>query len=84
MCQMAVTKAVKLPNRGADRMWGGPGVGVECSVCGIPVNRDELEFELEFAQADTDSAIERHHVHIGCFAAWEREYLSSSAIRRSS
>jgi hypothetical protein len=52
----------KLPTRAPDRTWGGPGVGVECSVCGRAVTKAELEFEIEFARNG-----------VRCFAAWEFE-----------
>ena len=41
---------VNLPNRRPDRTWGGPGVGAACAVCALPVNPDQMEFEIEFAR----------------------------------
>src|SRR2546426_12206902 len=43
----------KLPSRRPDRTWGGLGVGASCAVCGVPVERDEMEFEIEFARDAT-------------------------------
>ena len=63
-------RARTLPTRGADRMWGGRGEGAECSICNLPVQSDELEFELEYILAD---GLAKHHVHVHCFTAWERE-----------
>jgi hypothetical protein len=63
----------KLPNRTPDRTWGGPGVGAECSVCGRPVGRDEMEFEIEFAHDGTMPGLDKFHVHLRCFAVWEME-----------
>lgn len=37
----------KMPNRRSDRVWGGPGVGAPCTICGRVVSRDEMEFEVE-------------------------------------
>jgi len=34
------------------------------------VKPDELEFELEYILAD---GLAKHHVHVHCFTAWERE-----------
>ena len=62
----------KLPSRTPDRTWGGPGVGAECSVCGRPVTKGELEFEIQFEQ-DGGGGLDKYHVHIRCFAAWEFE-----------
>lgn len=71
-----VVQAGKLPNRQPDRMWGGPGVGAKCSICNVPVNRDETEFEIEFAQEGADARPQTHHVHSRCFAAWQLELPS--------
>ena len=70
-------RAGKLPNRRAERMWGGPGFGAACRVCDRPVERDELGFELEFEQDGGAPCPGEHHVHIRCFAAWEFELQNS-------
>jgi len=46
----AVVESGKLPARRPDRTWGGPGVGAECAVCGVPVAKDQMEFEIQFAR----------------------------------
>ena len=66
-----VIQAEKFPNRDPDRMWGGPSNGTDCTICGGPVNRNELELELEFARNGDDLAVDTYHVHIPCFAAWQ-------------
>ena len=63
----------KLPARRPDRTWGGPGVGAPCTVCALPVQRDEMEFEIEFARDGENPGPDKFHVHIRCFAAWEFE-----------
>jgi hypothetical protein len=68
-----VLKAGKLPNRRPDRTWGGPGVGAPCTVCDLPVTKDELEFEIEFAHDGDHPGLDKYHVHVRCFAAWEFE-----------
>jgi hypothetical protein len=70
-----------LPNRRPDRMWGGPGVGFECTICRTPVKRDEVEFELEFVRDGVDPGLDKYHVHIRCFTAWERNLESSRGAR---
>ena len=50
-----------------DRMWGGPGVGLECVICGEPIPRDQTELELEFRR---DGGKESYHVHVPCFQRW--------------
>ena len=63
----------KLPARAPDRTWGGPGVGAPCQICERPVARDEAEFEIEFDRGDDNPGLDKFHVHIRCFAAWEFE-----------
>ena len=63
----------KLPARKADRTWGGPGEGLQCSVCQRPVTKSEMEFEIQFAYDGDSPGIDKYHVHVRCFAAWELE-----------
>ena len=63
----------KLPGRKADRTWGGPGVGAECAVCELPVTKDQMEFEIQFARDGDHPGLDKFHVHVRCFAAWEFE-----------
>lgn len=61
-----------LPGRRPDRIWGGPGAGAPCAVCEHLVSEDEVEMELEFTREDDPDPV-TFHVHLGCFAALERE-----------
>jgi hypothetical protein len=69
----AVVESGKLPSRGPDRTWGGPGVGAMCVICDLPVQRDQMEFEIQFARDGENPGLDKFHVHIRCFAAWEFE-----------
>jgi hypothetical protein len=69
----AAVKAGKLPSRAPTRTWGGPGVGAPCAVCELPVQPDEMEFEIQFAHDGGSPGLDKFHVHIRCFAAWEFE-----------
>lgn len=71
-------RAGKLPERRPDRTWGGPGVGAHCQICNIPVARDEVELEIEFARGESP-VLEKYHVHVRCFRAWEVEVLAAAA-----
>ena len=68
-----VIKNGKVPSRRPDRTWGGPGVGATCVVCDVPVTKDQLEFEIQFAHDGDNPGVDNHHVHVRCFAAWEFE-----------
>jgi hypothetical protein len=69
-------QAGQLPNRRPDRTWGGPGLGAVCAVCDLPVERDQTEFEIEFARDSDYPGLDTYHVHTQCFAAWEFERRS--------
>jgi hypothetical protein len=69
----AVLETGKVPRRHPDRTWGGPGVGAVCTICEVPVRRDEMEFEIQFARDGGNPGLDKFHVHLQCFAAWEFE-----------
>ena len=69
----AAVQSGKMPSRSPDRTWGGPGVGAACAVCGRPVTKDQLEFEIQFARDGDNPGLDKFHVHVRCFAAWEFE-----------
>ena len=73
-----VIKNEKLPNRRPDRTWGGPGVGAACTVCELPVTREQLEFEIQFARDGNDPGLDKYHVHTRCFAVWELERVNGN------
>jgi hypothetical protein len=69
----AAVQSGKLPGRPPDRTWGGPGVGAACTICKLPVTKDEMEFEIQFAWDGDSPGLDKFHVHVRCFAAWEFE-----------
>jgi hypothetical protein len=70
----AAIHAGMLPREHQVSVWGGPGSGASCAVCGSSVARDGHGFELEFR--DARGRLERRYVHIPCFAAWDLECRS--------
>jgi hypothetical protein len=60
-----------LPSRRSDRMYGGPGSGQPCVVCGKPLPPEEMEIELEFNRDGATRGVDQHHLHQRCYAAWE-------------
>lgn len=78
----SLIKAGVIPKRRPDRVWGGPGVGADCTICRAPLGRGESELEIEFVRDGDGSEPDRYHLHIHCFAAWELEVnLSPSRSR---
>jgi hypothetical protein len=69
----AAVQSGKLPSCRPDRTWGGPGVGAPCAVCERPVTKQELEFEIEFERDGDNPGLDKFHVHIRGFSAWEFE-----------
>jgi hypothetical protein len=74
-----VIRAGTLPSRRPDRIWGGPGGGANCAICNSPVERHQLEFEAEFAGNGDDAGLNKYHVHVACFAAWEHHLQQRDA-----
>lgn len=46
---------------------------VPLAQCGRSLTKDELEFEIQFARDGGNPGLDKYHVHIRCFAAWEFE-----------
>ena len=84
LCQRArnAIREGKLPTRPPDHTWGGPGIGVPCAVCDLPVPRDGMEFEIQFAIGGSAPRFAVYHVHTGCYAAWELERNRSDSQSR--
>ena len=68
----------RLPDRQPDRMWGGTAAHADCAICGASLRRDEVAFEIEFANNGDGSDADRYHLHTRCFAAWDLERQSRS------
>ena len=77
-----VLQAGTLPRRDPDRTWGGKGVGLPCTVCGEPIPPTETEYELEFSHDGANPGLDRFHLHLRCFSAWEMERTSSRTDAR--
>lgn len=60
-----------MPHRKPDQMWGGPGTGAPCVICGNALDHSDMIFDLEFAGDYGD--VRNFQVHVACFKAWEAE-----------
>jgi len=68
-----VIRRQEIPNRRPDRTWGGPGTGISCAICDVPVRKEDMELEIEFAFDGDKPGFAVYHVHVPCFAMWELE-----------
>ena len=42
-------------------------------MCGLPLTKDEKEFEIQFTHDGDNPRLDKSTNHIRCFAAWEFE-----------
>ena len=47
-----------------------------------PVGRSEMEFEIEFDRGESNHGLDKFHVHVRCFAAWEFETKKAGEAQR--
>ncbi len=71
----------RLPMRRPDRTWGGPGVGIPCTVCGLPVTKEQMAIEIQFSYDEGSPRLDKFDVHVRCFAAWEFERVTLGGER---
>jgi hypothetical protein len=44
-----------------------------CTICGKPVTPAQIEYELQFSHDGATPGLDRFHMHLRCFSAWEME-----------
>ena len=69
----------KLPARLPVRTWGGRGVEIECTICGLYVMKDQMAIELQFSHDGATPGLDKFDLHFRCFAAWEFERVFGGA-----
>jgi hypothetical protein len=74
-------EARTLPNLAPDQVWGGPGTGARCAICGVSTTHADIELEIEFAD-DGYAGPSSHFVHLRCFSVFEleRQKLAGGAL----
>ena len=45
-------------------------------------HEEQMEFEMEFARGGDNPGLDKFHVHVRCFAAWE--FCKGESARRAS
>ena len=48
-------------------------------MCSEAVTKDQLEFEVQFARDGDNPGLDKFHIHVRCFAAWELERRQDGA-----
>lgn len=56
------------------QVWAGPGSGQPCSLCGEPVEREEIEYEVE---ESARGALHTYRLHVPCHSLWYSELVAS-------
>lgn len=64
-------QAGSLPDRSPDKVWGGPGTGSHCALCGAAIRQEETELEIEFGRLGRPP--KSFIVHLRCFSLLEEE-----------
>jgi hypothetical protein len=60
----------QLPHETPARMWAGHGTGRPCALCDKPIEKDEIEYEVEH---QTESGVQTFHFHIVCQSVCQLE-----------
>jgi hypothetical protein len=53
-----------LPPGGEGRIYGGRGQGTPCTLCGTPIEPSQIEYEVEWSNAE---GLKRSHFHLACY-----------------
>ena len=65
-------RAGKLPSRAPDSLFGGPGTGAKCAICGAATAQSDMELEIEFDDPRSSNS-DSYLVHQRCFSMLELE-----------
>lgn len=59
-----------LPYQEPLRTWAGRGTGVRCDLCGLAINAQDIEYEVELAP---ETGVRGLHFHFNCYRLWESQ-----------
>jgi hypothetical protein len=59
-----------LPYQEPVRTWAGHGTGALCSLCGLPISEQDIEYEVELAPEAGSRGLQ---FHVQCYRVWETQ-----------
>jgi hypothetical protein len=71
----------RLPRNPPAKLWGGRGSGELCALCGKPIERDQVEYEVEVS---LDGTVRTFRFHIVCQSVWQLECARDDHFRERS
>ena len=69
----------QLPRQEPSRMLGGPGSGQLCSLCDKPIERYQIEYEIEHRE----TAVQTFRFHTVCQSVWQLECARDDYLRKN-
>lgn len=66
-----------LPCEPVARIWGGYGTGQLCALCRDPIQRDQIEYEVERMPAGRDNLL----FHMICQSVWQLECANRDQLK---
>jgi hypothetical protein len=58
-------------------MWGGYGTDQLCSLCGAPIQRDEIEYEVQVKDGHRE-----FRFHMLCQSVWQLECARADYLKK--
>ncbi len=71
----------QLPGEVPSQLWGGPGTGELCALCDKPIQKDDMEYELE---GTLDGKVRTFRFHVVCQSVWQLECARADYLRKHS
>jgi hypothetical protein len=60
----------QLPRETPARLWAGRGTGQLCALCDKPIQRNEVEYDVE---RHIDEGVQMFPFHVDCESVWQLE-----------
>ena len=68
----------QLPGKEPAQVWGGPGSGELCSLCAKPIERFQIEFEIE----ERGPTAQVYRFHSACLSVWQLECARADPLNK--